>query len=60
MNQQSKSAQRSLRKESNQPKPTAPPSGPSVDANHQPVSENDNSVNLFEDNIQKLKKDEEC
>jgi hypothetical protein len=43
--------------ESSKPKPTVAQTGPSVDANHQPVSENDNSANLFEDHILKEKKD---
>jgi hypothetical protein len=60
MNQQSKSAQRSLRKESGKSKPIVLQVGPSVDADHQPVSENDNSANLFEDNIKKMKKNEQC
>jgi hypothetical protein len=43
--------------ESSQSKPPVPQTGPSVDVNHQPVSENNNSANLFEDHILKEKKD---
>jgi hypothetical protein len=60
MNQKSKSAQRSLRKDADQSNPMVLKVSPSVVVNHQPVSENDNSANLFEENIQKFKKDEEC
>jgi hypothetical protein len=37
--------------------PAVPPAGPSVDVNHQPVAENDNSANLFEDHISNEKKE---
>jgi hypothetical protein len=60
MNKQSKPAPQPFRKEFDKSKTMVPPAGPSVDANHQPVSENDNSANLFEENIKTLKKDESC
>jgi len=46
-----------LRKNIDESKQTAPKTGPSMGSNHQPVSENDNSANLFEDHIRETKKD---
>ncbi len=54
MKQQSKPVPQPLKSGKSQP---TVPAGPSVDANHQPVSENDSSANLFEDHILKEKKD---
>jgi hypothetical protein len=60
MNKQSKPAPQPLRKESPKSKPKVSQTGPSVDVNHQPIPENDDSINLFEDNIEKFKNEEKC
>ncbi len=56
MNKQSKAAHQPHGKDSGKSKPTAP-AGPSMSADHKPVSENDNSANLFEDHIRDEKKE---
>jgi len=57
MNNQSESVPQPLGKNTGEPQPAVPPAGPSMNSDHQPVSENDNSANLFEEHIKELKKD---